>query len=90
MAQEKKSQHRDPGHRRHHRRRGGHGTQSGYTSGAVGIDAMLQAVPGIKEIANVKGEQISNIGSQDMSFEIMLKLAKRINELAPTAPWTAS
>jgi L-asparaginase len=60
------------------------GTQSGYTSGAVTIDAMLQAVPGIKELANVKGEQISNVGSQDMSFDIMLKLASRINELAPT------
>jgi L-asparaginase len=58
------------------------GTQSGYTSGAVTIDAMLTAVPGIKELANVKGEQISNVGSQDMSFDIMLKLANRINELA--------
>ena len=58
------------------------GTQSGYTSGAVTIDAMINAVPGIKDIANVKGEQISNVGSQDMSFDIMLKLAKRINELA--------
>jgi L-asparaginase len=60
------------------------GTQSGYTSGAVTIDAMLQAVPGIKELADVKGEQISNVGSQDMSFDIMLKLANRINELAPS------
>lgn len=59
------------------------GTQSGYTSGAVTIDAMLTAVPGIKDMANVKGEQISNVGSQDMSFEIMLAVAKRINELAP-------
>ena len=60
------------------------GTQSGYTSGAVTIDAMLAAVPGISELATVKGEQISNVGSQDMSFDIMLKLAKRINELLPT------
>src|SRR3954462_4211170 len=58
------------------------GTQSGYTSGAVTIDAMLTAVPGIKELANVKGEQISNVGSQDMSFDIMMKIANRINELA--------
>ncbi len=36
------------------------GTQAGYTSGAVTIDAMLAAVPGIKDLANVKGEQISN------------------------------
>lgn len=61
------------------------GTQSGYTSGAVTIDAMLAAVPGIKDLANVKGEQISNVGSQDMSFEIMLKVAKRINELGKDA-----
>src|SRR5215510_5433099 len=60
------------------------GTQSGYTSGAVTIDAMLAAVPGIEKLATVKGEQIANVGSQDMSFDIMLKLAKRINELLPT------
>jgi L-asparaginase len=58
------------------------GTQSGYTSGAVTIDAMLAAVPGIDELATVKGEQIANVGSQDMSFDILLKLARRINELA--------
>jgi L-asparaginase len=57
------------------------GTQAGYTSGAVTIDAMLVAVPGIKDLANIKGEQISNVGSQDMSFDIMLTVAKRCNEL---------
>ena len=57
------------------------GTQAGYTSGSVTIDAMLAAVPGIKELANVKGEQISNVGSQDMTLDIMLTLAKRINVL---------
>ena len=57
------------------------GTQAGYTSGAVTIDAMLAAVPGIKDLASVKGEQISNVGSQDMTFDIMLTLAKRINVL---------
>ncbi len=57
------------------------GTQAGYTSGAVTIDAMIAGVPGIRDLANIKGEQISNVGSQDMSFEIMLKVAKRCNEL---------
>jgi L-asparaginase len=57
------------------------GTQVGYKSGQVGIDTMINAVPGIKDLANIKGEQISNVGSQDMSFEILLKLANRINEL---------
>ena len=63
----------------------GSGTQAGYKSGAVTIDAMIAAVPGITNLANIKGEQISNIGSQDMSFDIMLALAKRINELLPKA-----
>ena len=57
------------------------GTQAGYTSGAVTIDAMIAAVPGIRDLANIKGEQVSNVGSQDMSYDILLKLAKRINEL---------
>ena len=55
------------------------GTQAGYKSGAVTIDAMIAAVPGISDLATIKGEQISNVGSQDMSFEILLNLAKRIN-----------
>src|SRR5262252_3381769 len=58
------------------------GTQAGYTSGAVGIDTMVNAVPDITKLANIKGEQVSNVGSQDMSFEILLKLAKRIDALA--------
>jgi len=57
------------------------GTQAGYTSGAVTIDAMLVAVPGIEKLANIKGEQISNVGSQDMNFEILLTVANRCNVL---------
>ena len=59
----------------------GSSTQAAYTSGAVTIDAMLTAVPGIKDLAKIKGEQISNVGSQDMTLDIMLTLAKRINAL---------
>ena len=57
------------------------GTQAGYTSGAVGIDTMVAGVPGIRDLAEIKGEQISNVGSQDMSLAIWLKLASRINAL---------
>lgn len=60
------------------------GTQSGYSSGAVGIDTMIAAVPGIEKLATIKGEQISSVGSQDMSFEILLKVANRINQLLAT------
>jgi L-asparaginase len=58
------------------------GTQSGYTSGAVGIDTMLAAVPGIDKLATVKGEQVAKVGSQDMSFAVMMTVARRINQLA--------
>jgi len=56
--------------------------QAGYTSGQVGVDALIKAVPTLNKLARVSGEQISNVGSQDMSDEIWLKLAKRINQLA--------
>src|SRR5436305_14842398 len=55
--------------------------QAGYTSGQVGVEQLLNAVPQAKKLANLKGEQISNIGSQDMNDEVWLKLANRVNEL---------
>lgn len=56
-------------------------TSVGYTSGAVTVDALIAAVPTLKDIARISGEQISSIGSQDMSDEIWLKLAKRVNDV---------
>lgn len=52
-----------------------------YTSGTVTVDKLIAAVPQINEIATIKGEQISQIGSQEMNNEVWLKLAKRVNEL---------
>jgi len=43
--------------------------------------AVLDAVPEVNKIANVTGEQIVKIGSQDMNDAVWLTLAKRINEL---------
>jgi len=56
-------------------------TDPGYKSGAVGVDILINAVPDLKKIADVTGEQIASIGSQDMNDEVWLKLAKRANEL---------
>jgi len=56
-------------------------TDPGYKSGAVGVDVLIDAVPQLKDIAEVSGEQIASVGSQDMNDEIWLKLAKRVNEL---------
>lgn len=60
---------------------GGSATSTNYTAGQVAIGALLDAVPGLKDIANVTGEQIVKIGSQDMNDEVWLTLAKKINEL---------
>jgi L-asparaginase len=60
---------------------GASSTGSAYTSGQVKIEAMIDAVPNIRTLANLKGEQLANVGSQDMSVKVWLDLAKRINEL---------
>jgi L-asparaginase len=54
----------------------------GYTSGAFNIEDLINAVPGVKNIANITGEQVVNIGSQDMNDAVWLKLAKAINGVA--------
>src|SRR6185369_5107297 len=56
-------------------------TSAGYQSGAVAVDALIAAVPTLKDIADVTGEQIASIGSQDMNDEVWLKLGKRVNEI---------
>src|SRR5688572_1654159 len=56
-------------------------TGSAYTSGQVKIDAMIDAVPNIRKLANITGEQLANVGSQDMSVKVWLDLANRINTL---------
>jgi L-asparaginase len=62
----------------------GSDVQAAYTSGQVGVEQLLAAVPQAKNIATLRGEQISNIGSQDMNDAVWLKLAKRVNELVTT------
>ncbi len=55
--------------------------QAGYTSGQVGVDQLLAAVPQAKKLAALSGEQVANIGSQDMNDEVWFKLARRVNEI---------
>lgn len=52
-----------------------------YTAGQVAIGQLIDAVPQLKDIADVTGEQVVSIGSQDMSDEVWLILAERVNEL---------
>ncbi|WP_259458409.1 type II asparaginase [Helicobacter pylori] len=52
-----------------------------YKSGELGIIELLKAIPSLNKIARIQGEQVSNIGSQDMNEEVWFKLAKRAQEL---------
>ncbi len=56
-------------------------TGSAYSAGQVGVDALIAAVPQMLDLADVSGEQLVNIGSQDMNDQVWLKLSKRINQL---------
>jgi len=56
-------------------------TKAAYTAGKVPIDDLLNAVPQIHEYGKITGEQIAQIGSQDMNVQTWLKLSKRINEI---------
>lgn len=53
----------------------------GYKSGSFDVQDLIDAVPPLKDVATLKGEQISNIGSQDMNEAVWITLARRINEL---------
>ncbi len=56
-------------------------TTVGYTAAVVPVDALINNVPELKKVANVSGEQIAQIASENMTNKVWLKLAKRINEL---------
>jgi len=53
----------------------------GYKSGSFDINQLISAVPNLDKLAVITGEQVVNIGSQDMNDEVWLKLAKRLGEV---------
>jgi len=53
----------------------------GYKSGAFSVEALINAVPGLANLAEVSGEQIASIGSQDMNDAVWIKLARRVNQV---------
>lgn len=61
------------------------GENLGYTSGQIAGADLVAAVPEIADYADVSVEQICNVNSDDMTSEIWLKLARRIDELEADA-----
>ena len=54
---------------------------AGYTAAKVPVEQLIDAVPDLKKVANVKGEQVAQVASESMTNDIWLKLAKRVNVL---------
>jgi L-asparaginase len=52
-----------------------------YKSGVFSVDDLIKAVPPLKDLADLTGEQIANICSCTMNHDVWLKLAKRVNEV---------
>src|SRR5688572_9335510 len=57
----------------------------GYTSGQFKVEDLIKAVPDLDKLARLSGEQVANIGSQDMNDEVWLKLAKRADQVLDEA-----
>jgi L-asparaginase len=56
-------------------------TDPAYKPSQLSVDILIDAVPEIQRIARVTGEQVAQIASQDMSDDVWLRLARRMNEL---------
>ncbi|HJV25209.1 MAG TPA: asparaginase [Aromatoleum sp.] len=54
----------------------------GYTAGTLGADTLLAAVPQLRELANIRAEQLFNLDSKDMGPGHWLALAQRVQALA--------
>ena len=55
--------------------------EAGYKSGSVSVESLVNAAPGLEKLAQIRGEQIASIGSQDMNDFVWMKLARRATEL---------
>jgi len=60
-------------------------TTVGYKAATVPVQALIEAVPELKKVATVRGEQLFQIASQNMTNDHWLKLARRVNELLQQA-----
>jgi L-asparaginase len=56
-------------------------SKQGYKSGTFQVGDLIAAVPSLTDMADLTGEQVVNIGSQDMNDAVWLQLSKRVNEV---------
>lgn len=57
------------------------GKNIGYKSGSIKAQTLIDAIPKLKNVANICVEQFCNINSDDITSELWIALARRIREL---------
>ncbi|MEH3085867.1 MAG: type II asparaginase [Xylophilus ampelinus] len=50
-----------------------------YKAGSIGVQSLIDAVPELKDVATVTGEQVANLPSNDVTQALLLRLAQTIN-----------
>lgn len=53
----------------------------GYRAAGLSVSALMDGVPGLRNVAALTGEQFSQLGSQDVNDSLWLRLAARVNAL---------
>lgn len=60
-------------------------TSAGYKAGSFSVNDLLAAVPQLAGIAEIRAEQVANVGSQNMTHEVWRALAERVDTLCQDA-----
>lgn len=61
---------------------GEQGKNIGYKSGSIDARTLIEAIPELNGLANIRVEQVCNINSDDITSEIWISLMRRITELS--------
>ncbi|KAL7619709.1 hypothetical protein AAE478_010251 [Parahypoxylon ruwenzoriense] len=51
---------------------------TGYRAGALGVEILIDAVPQLWNVSNVRGVQVANVGSPSITPEILLNLTRQV------------
>ncbi len=52
----------------------------GYKSGTFSVEDLVDAVPPLRDVATIDGQQVTNIGSQNMDDGVWLNLLKATSQ----------
>ena len=58
------------------------GKETGYTSGTITGESLVNSVDGLAEVANIEVIQVCNVNSDDITSKEWIKIANTINELS--------